>query len=107
MKPGLRARHPADPFEPPSRQWYRTPDHYPLACVFVPLFPNPQIAPNFEIYSFFHNQVDGAKLPKIKELFPALLLRFSLQPFLTSDSAAHHSVIPSKSAAMLSRTPLT
>ena len=43
MKPGLRARHPADPFEPPSRQWYRTPDHYPLACVFVPLFPNPQI----------------------------------------------------------------
>ena len=41
MKPGLRARHPADPFEPPSRQWYRTPDHYPLACVFVPLFPNP------------------------------------------------------------------
>ena len=43
MKPGLRARHPADPFEPPSRQWYRTPDHYPLACVFVPLFPNPLI----------------------------------------------------------------
>ena len=43
MKPGLRARHPADPFEPPSRQWYRTPDHYPLACVFVPLFPNPQV----------------------------------------------------------------
>ena len=43
MKPGLRARHPADPFEPPSRQWYRTPGHYPLACVFVPLFPNPQI----------------------------------------------------------------
>ena len=44
MKPGLRARHPAAPFEPPSRQWYRTPDHYPLACVFVPLFPNPQAA---------------------------------------------------------------
>ena len=25
-----------------TQQWYRTPDHYPLACVFVPLFPNPQ-----------------------------------------------------------------
>ena len=66
-----------------------------------------QVAPNFEIYSFFHNQVEGAKLPKIKELFVALLLRSSLQPFLTSDSAAHHSAIPSKSVAMLSRTPLT
>ena len=28
-------RHPA--------KWYRTPDRYPLACVFVPLFPNPRL----------------------------------------------------------------